>query len=385
MVPGPQHAVPSRPDPPRDADGRPARTALQRVLTLCGSVMRGAEGLAAAAAALLGAVPPLSLTWVLPAVAVDLVWTALFVRVLLRRGPLLWPVLGEVAVTGGFGVAQGWLVVPEAADGGGSWIAVLTTMTIVLAALCWPPRVAVPAGLAVTGAHLAGAQLAGLPSGPATAGIHLIQLAAITVLTTLLRRSADLADLALGELRRAATEAAVRRARRADERAQYSRVHDTVLNTLTMIGAGGVAASSPMLRRQAAADLAELERIAAGAVPGCGDGPVPLAARLREVTARSGLRVTTDLCELGVPAPVAEAFAGAAAEALTNVARHAGVDTARLRAARAGDEVRVVIADDGRGFDPARPRPDRYGLRRSIIERMESVGGGARVTLWWRP
>lgn len=206
MVPGPQRAAPSPPDPPRDGDGRPARAALQRVLTLCGSAMRGAEGLAAAAAALLGAVPPISLAWVLPAVAIDLVWSALFVRVLLRHGPLIWPVLGEVAVTGGFGIAQGRLVVPEAAGGGASWIAVLTTMTIVVAGLCWPPRIAVPAGLAVTGAHLAGARLAGLPSGPATAGIHLIQIAAMAVLMTLLRRSAAVADLALGELRRAATD-----------------------------------------------------------------------------------------------------------------------------------------------------------------------------------
>ncbi len=380
------------------------------MIALCGAVMRAAEGLAAAVAALLGAVPPVSMAWIAPAVAIDLTWTGLFVWAMLAYGPLTWLVLGEVAVTAGFGLAQGHLVVPEAADGGASWVAVLTTMTIVVAALGWTPRVAVPAGLAVTGAHLAGAHLAGLASGTATAGIHLIQVAAMAALMSLLRRSAAVADVALGGLRRASTEAAVLRARRADERAQYSRVHDTVLNTLTMVGAGGVAASSPMLRRQAAADLAELERIAARAVPyadpdpdggrhGGQDGaadeaPVRLDARLREVAARSTLRVTAELADLAVPGAVAEAFAGAATEALTNVARHAGVDAARLGTVRAGNEIRVEIADRGRGFDPTHLPPDRYGLRRSIVERMDSVGGGARVesgdggtrvTLWWCP
>ncbi|MEV5410752.1 ATP-binding protein [Thermopolyspora sp. NPDC052614] len=400
MVPGPPPS-----GPPQDAAGPdPARAAQQRMIVLCGAVMRGAEGLAAAAAALLGAVPPVSMAWVAPAVAIDLLWTALFILGMLRYGPLTRLVLGEVAVTAGFGLAQGRLVVPEAADGGASWIAVLTTMTIVVAALGWRPRVAVPAGLAVTGAHLAGAQLAGLASGTATAAIHLVQVAAMAALMSLLRRSAAVADVALGRLRRASTEAAVLRARRADERAQYSRVHDTVLNMLTMVGAGGVAASSAMLRRQAAADLAELERIAARGVPyqdrnggkneAAGESPVRLDARLREITDRGGVRVTAELAALVVPGPVAEAFAGAAAEALTNVARHAGVDAARLSAVRTGDEIRVEIADRGSGFDPARLPSDRYGLRRSIIERMDSIGGGARVesgdggtlvTLWWRP
>jgi DNA-binding NarL/FixJ family response regulator/anti-sigma regulatory factor (Ser/Thr protein kinase) len=39
-------------------------------------------------------------------------------------------------------------------------------------------------------------------------------------------------------------------------------------------------------------------------------------------------------------------------EALTNVRRHAGVDSARLIFTEYADEVQVIIEDDGRGFDP---------------------------------
>ncbi|GAA5069977.1 signal transduction histidine kinase [Thermocatellispora tengchongensis] len=370
----------------------PARAALNRIVALCAAVMRGAEGVVAAVAALLGAVPPVSYAWLGPAVAVNLSWTALFVWTALRHGLPSRLMAGELVVTGAFCLAQGRLVVAEATVGGASWIAVLVTMTILLASITWRARAAVPAGLALAGAHLAGAELAGFAGGAFTFGIHLLQIAATVTLMTLLRRSAGLADAALARLRAAQKESAVLRARRADERMQYSRVHDTVLNTLTTIGAGGAAATSRTLREQAASDLGELERIAAGTA--ATGGAVDLGEVLSGVAGRSALSVAAELRPQTVPRHVAEAFAGAAAEALTNVARHAGVGEARLRCDGAAGRVLVEVIDAGGGFDRARVPEGRFGLRRSIVERMESVGGGAgvesgaggtRVTLWWSP
>jgi signal transduction histidine kinase len=66
-------------------------------------------------------------------------------------------------------------------------------------------------------------------------------------------------------------------------------------------------------------------------------------------------------------------------EALANVARHAGVDAARLTMHVEPDEVYLSISDRGKGFDPkmalAREyNRERFGLR-GICERVEALGG----------
>lgn len=65
-------------------------------------------------------------------------------------------------------------------------------------------------------------------------------------------------------------------------------------------------------------------------------------------------------------------------EALTNVAKHAQATEASVTVECTEDALRVVIADDGKGFDPyfeAEPGEDRgWGLI-TMAERIESVGG----------
>ncbi len=64
-------------------------------------------------------------------------------------------------------------------------------------------------------------------------------------------------------------------------------------------------------------------------------------------------------------------------EALTNVRRHARATAAEVSFEREGDGLRVVVADDGRGFDRDRlgaaGRP-RFGLQ-TMQERAQSVSG----------
>ncbi len=69
-------------------------------------------------------------------------------------------------------------------------------------------------------------------------------------------------------------------------------------------------------------------------------------------------------------------------EALTNVRKHAGARAASVTlTAEAPDQLRIVVADDGRGFTPGSPpngkaRP--LGLT-SMRERVEALGGSFRV------
>lgn len=64
-------------------------------------------------------------------------------------------------------------------------------------------------------------------------------------------------------------------------------------------------------------------------------------------------------------------------EGLSNIARHSGAANASVTAARVGDRLRVLVEDDGRGFDPAAVG-DRYGLL-GLRERLELLGGGLTV------
>jgi signal transduction histidine kinase len=95
------------------------------------------------------------------------------------------------------------------------------------------------------------------------------------------------------------------------------------------------------------------------------------------------------------------AISNAVREALSNVAAHAGTGEAWVSVRRralevdAGDpcRLRVVVRDEGTGFDLAGVDRTRLGLRRSITERTAECGGqvsirsepgqGTKVSLSW--
>jgi signal transduction histidine kinase len=91
------------------------------------------------------------------------------------------------------------------------------------------------------------------------------------------------------------------------------------------------------------------------------------------------LAIDAAIADVAVPAAVGAALAGAVAEALTNVSRHAPDARVRLRAGPAPGGVLVEVADDGPGFDPSRVPAHRLGLRESVVARMRAVGGSAAV------
>jgi signal transduction histidine kinase len=100
------------------------------------------------------------------------------------------------------------------------------------------------------------------------------------------------------------------------------------------------------------------------------------AARLHET---SGILV--DVAVGAIPSDLPEAVEiglfRVVQEALTNVVRHSGAANASVIANRRGGRLRVVVEDDGRGFDPSAPS-ERLGLA-GIRERVVLLGGSLRI------
>jgi signal transduction histidine kinase len=166
---------------------------------------------------------------------------------------------------------------------------------------------------------------------------------------------------------------------RAEERAEVAtHLHDSVLQTLTLIQKRtGDPAAVARLARHA-------ERELRGWLYGPGaDAPADLAGALRaaaaEVEDRFGVSVelvTVGTCPLDERA---RGVAAAAGEALVNAAKHAGVAKVSLYAEVTGGRLLVAVRDRGRGFDPATPGRDRHGLAESIVGRMRRLGGTATI------
>lgn len=180
------------------------------------------------------------------------------------------------------------------------------------------------------------------------------------------------------------------RAGREAERVRWLRsLHDTVLQTLEAVALHSAAdetasaAQLAQVRATARVQAARLRRMLDE--PG-GGSDNPLAdglAELVEELAGRGLRV-----ELAVAAgagsrmsrPYRDAVLGGVREALGNVAKHAGIGDAVVRADEESSALVVVIRDHGCGFDVA-GRPG-FGIRESIVARLREVGGKATVESW---
>ena len=203
------------------------------------------------------------------------------------------------------------------------------------------------------------------------------------LLWVLLQRAGREADRLMRAQFAAERAAATAAARRSAQRAHWATVHDTSASTLLMIGLGAVRGTEEWLPGQVRRDIALLD----GARDGPLDGDVAevaLDAALREVSGAARVPVAVD-CTAGVTAPpvVVRAMAGAAAEALENVARHARVDGAYVRvrpgSGQDGGVLEVAVADDGVGFDLDAVGAHRFGLALSVLDRMAAVGGCATV------
>jgi signal transduction histidine kinase len=169
---------------------------------------------------------------------------------------------------------------------------------------------------------------------------------------------------------------------RAEERAAMAtHLHDSVLQTLTLIQKrSGDPAAMVRLARHAERELRGWLYGSAARRGGEDDLVAALQAAAAEVEDRFGISVdlvTVGTCRLDERV---RAVVGAAREALVNAAKHAGVAQMSLFAEVSGGEVLVAVRDRGRGFDQAQVvGPDRRGLADSIVDRVGRQGGTATI------
>ncbi|QRP71106.1 hypothetical protein I6J21_02815 [Corynebacterium glucuronolyticum] len=80
-----------------------------------------------------------------------------------------------------------------------------------------------------------------------------------------------------------------------------------------------------------------------------------------------------------LPGPVAEGFITATAQAIRNSELHAPSASRRVVVRARNSYLAIDIRDAGNGFDLSEVVPNNVGLRVSVIERLASVGGSAKV------
>ncbi|WP_433295935.1 sensor histidine kinase [Actinoplanes sp. CA-030573] len=173
------------------------------------------------------------------------------------------------------------------------------------------------------------------------------------------------------------------------ERARLAgEIHDTLAQGFTSI-ITLLQAADPALRderlalavRTAKENLAESRALVAALAPAAlAEGSLPDSVRRQAArfSAETGtpatVRVTGDEREL--PTKVEVVLLRAAQEALTNVRRHAGAHEAAVLLAYGPASVRLVVRDDGHGFDPA--AADGFGLN-GMRARADQVAGSLTV------
>lgn len=165
-------------------------------------------------------------------------------------------------------------------------------------------------------------------------------------------------------------------------------VHDTVLSDLSVV-MNSAGTLDPRARDRLRADVATL------ADPSwLRESAPPVAIEAHDARLRNAMvslvseyqwrGLTVDVAEsteVAVRLPVdAEALVVAAVAAcLENVLRHAGTSNAELILSSSDEAVTAMVVDNGVGFDPEAVAPDRLGIRSSVIQRIESLGGSVRI------
>lgn len=101
-----------------------------------------------------------------------------------------------------------------------------------------------------------------------------------------------------------------------------------------------------------------------------------LTALAEQTEAKAGLSVTLSATGSHRPLPVRveTGLYRIAQEALANVVQHARASEVSLRLITTPEEIRLAIADNGRGFDPEQVKANRYGLI-GLNERAKLLGG----------
>ena len=166
---------------------------------------------------------------------------------------------------------------------------------------------------------------------------------------------------------------------RSEERSEVAaHLHDSVLQTLALIQRTDDPRRMLTLAR---AQERELRRWLYDRSPADGLDRLSTALQAAADRVESEYQVPIEVvvvgdCALNEPT---RAVSSAAAEAMTNAARHSGAGTVSVYMEVGDDRVEVWVSDQGKGFDPDNVPSDRRGLADSIAGRMARFGGTARI------
>ena len=111
---------------------------------------------------------------------------------------------------------------------------------------------------------------------------------------------------------------------------------------------------------------------------GPGGAAETLELLAKELQDSHGIRISRHIKPLTAEPLIQLIVYQVAREALTNAARHSGAQTIRTQLGHDGGCIRLVVEDDGRGFDPMSHFPGHVGLK-LMRERVSMVGGSLRV------
>ncbi|WP_286278739.1 ATP-binding protein [Naasia aerilata] len=264
-----------------------------------------------------------------------------------------------------------------------------------------PLAVVIPAIVVLAGAAMAWRQFAELRSGVAQSSPVLVRALAALVLVTvgilLFFVTSDRPDIWtvviasatvlvavavvvapwLVRLNRDLSEERAARVRESERAEIAAHLHDSVLQTLALIQQkAGPSTDVARLARAQERDLRDW--LFTGSTTSAADAGAALRAFAAEI--EQDFPVRFDVVTVGsVTAPLPEAIAAAAREAMLNAARHAGGDVSVYLESGEG-RTELVVTDRGPGFALEDVPADRMGVRGSIAERMRRAGGAARIT-----
>lgn len=166
---------------------------------------------------------------------------------------------------------------------------------------------------------------------------------------------------------------------RSEERADLAtRVHDSVLQTLTLIqrhaeDPGEIRRLARMQERELRGWLYATPRSSSGSLVGALEA---VAVEVEELH-----RVRVEVVAVG-DIPLDDhlgALVLAAREGMVNAAKFSGCPQVDVYAEVERDAVTVFVRDTGDGFDPATVPGDRRGITESIVGRLSRAGGAAAV------
>jgi signal transduction histidine kinase len=305
------------------------------------------------------------------AIAISVIWTALTAWLAYRRPAMLahWGFLLVDLVLAAWVAMTPGLIRADAFFAGGYPIsspflfATTRGMTATIA-----PALVVAAGSAV---------------GASFANARVLEVLAINFLSPIVLAWAFGTIKQQDTRRRDAEEAlAVERTKlaRADERAEMAaHLHDSVLQTLALIQRR--APTNREVTRLARRQERELRTWLNGGSPLATSNTVSAALIRAAEEVEDEYDVIVEVSTAG-DRELDDRLGGvvlAAREAMKNAARFAGVGRIFILSEMSGDGVRLVVRDQGQGFDVEDVPPDRRGIRESIVGRLERIGGSATI------